>query len=58
MDKRTNWTDVPMLDSLPVQITNSHRKLGDLEQFIGVGVTSVTIKDISLFVVRDLEFRR
>ena len=58
LDKRTNWTDVPMFDTLPVQITDSLRNLGDLKQFVRIGVTPVVINDISLCVVRDLEFRR
>ena len=57
LDKRTNWTDVPMFNTLPVQITDSLRNLGDLKQFVGIGIMPVVIKDIS-FVVRDLDFRR
>jgi len=47
-----------MLDTLPMQITYSHRNLGYLKQFIGIGATLVMIEDISLFVVMDLEFRQ
>ena len=47
-----------MLDTLFVQITDSRCQLGDLKQFIGVGAAPIMVKDISLFAVRDLEFRR
>jgi len=58
LHQNVSWTDVPMLDTFPVQITDSHRNLGYLKQFIGIGAAPVMIEDISLFVVMDLEFRR
>jgi hypothetical protein len=39
-----------VLDTLPVQVTDSRSNLGDLKQFIGVGAAPIVIKDISLFV--------
>jgi hypothetical protein len=58
LDRRTNWTDVPVVNTRPVQITNSRRDLGDLNQFIGVEAAPIIVKNVSLFVVRDLEFRQ
>ena len=55
MGKRTNWTDVPVLDTLPVQITNPRRDLGDLNQFVGIGAAPIMVTNVSLFVIRDLE---
>lgn len=47
-----------MVKTLFMKVAESRSDLGDLNQFIGVGVVLVIVKNVSFSVVRGFEFRR
>jgi len=58
VDQYVGRTDVPVANVHFVQVAYSLNDLHDLMPFVGIGVSFVMIKDISLRVIRDFILKR